>query len=113
MKFSKIFLLGVLACTSLTAYAEFTVIIRAHEVALSDFRAPASANGIAAFKPCQECQLLTVRVTPDTNYVLNNKTVQLADFRTALSTVTSREDETVIVNHHIESDTVTAISITL
>jgi biopolymer transport protein ExbD len=113
MKLSKIILLGMLACTSLTAFAEFTVIVRAHEVALSDFRAPASANGITAFKPCRQCALLTVRVTPDTHYVLNNKIVQLADFRTALSTVTSRENETVIVNHHLKSDTVTAISITL
>ena len=113
MKLAKKFLLGMLVCTSLTAYAEFTVITRAHEVALSDFRAPASTSGFAAFKPCQECQLLTVRVTPDTSYVLNNNSLQLADFRTALSTVTSREDKTVIVNHHLESDTVTAVSITL
>ena len=113
MKLSKTIFLGVLACLSLPAFAEFTTVTRAHEVALSDFRAPASANGIAAFKSCEDCDLLTVRVTPETQYVLNDKSVRLADFRSALSTIANRKDETVIVMHHLESDTVTAISITL
>jgi biopolymer transport protein ExbD len=113
MKYSKQLTLSLLVCLSMPALAEFTTVARAHEVALSDFRAPASAHGIAAFKSCEDCELLTVRVTPETRYVLNDQSVKLKDFRFALSTVTNRKDETVIVMHHLESDTVTTISITL
>jgi biopolymer transport protein ExbD len=113
MKFFKSLTIGVLICLSMPATAEFTTVTRAHEVALSEFRAPASNNGITAFKSCEDCKLITVRVTPETRYVLNDRSVQLKDFRAAISKVRSREDETVIVMHHLESDTVTAISITL
>jgi biopolymer transport protein ExbD len=113
MKYSTKLMLGLFFFLSAPALAEIVTIARAHEVALSDFRAPASMNGIVAFKSCGDCDLLTVRVTPSTRYVLNNKSVRLVEFRTAISKVTSREDETVIVKHHLESDTVTAISITL
>lgn len=113
MKIFKILTLSLLACLSMPALAEFTTVARAHEIALSDFRAPASSNGITAFKSCENCELFTVRVTPETRYVLNKQSVQLKDFRAAISKVRSREDETVIVLHHLGSDTVTTISITL
>ena len=113
MKFLKSLTIGLLVCLSMPALAEITTIARAHEVALSDFRAPASNAGIAAFKLCEGCERLTIRVTPETRYVLNDQSVQLKDFRAAISKVRDREDETVIVMHHLESDTVTAISITL
>lgn len=113
MKYSKLLTLSLLVCLSMPALAEFTIVTRAHEVTLSDFRAPASSHGIAAFKSCEDCELFTVRVTPETLYVLNDQSVQLKDFLTALATVTNREDETVTVMHHLESDTVTTISITL
>lgn len=113
MKISKNLLLGMLLIASLPAAADFTTITRAYEARLSNFRPPASQNGIVAFKECSECELLAVPVTSDTRYVLNRQSVSLTDFRASLSTVRDRDSETVIVEHHLESDLVTTISITL
>ncbi len=113
VKISRHLLIGLLLILSLPAAAEFTTITRAYEAPLSDFRAPTSQNGIVEFKECSECKLLTIRVTPGTRYVLNNQNVSLTDFRAWLSTVRDRDRETVIVEHHLESDVATAVSITL
>jgi hypothetical protein len=113
VKIFKHILIGLLVVVSLPAAAEFTTITNAYEVRLSDFRAPASQNGMVAFKQCSGCELLTLSVTPDTRYVLNNKNVSLTEFRASLSTVRDRDRETLTVEHHLESDLVTAVSITL
>lgn len=113
MKGSRIALLTAVAMFAIPALAEFTTIARAYEVVLNDFRAPATVNGTAGFKACQDCQQMTKRVTPDTVYLLNNRKVRLADFRDAISRVSNRQDETVVVLHHLELDIVTSISIQL
>ena len=113
MNGSRIALLSAMAVFAFPALAEFTTVARAYEVALDDFRAPATANGTASFKACEDCQQMTKRVTPDTVYVLNNRKVRLADFRDAVSRVSNRQDETVIVLHHLELDIVTSISVEL
>ena len=113
VKISRHLLIGLLLILSLPAAAEFTTITRAYEAPLSDFRAPTSQNGIVTFKECSACQLLTIRVTTNTRYVLNNKSVSLTDFRAWLSTVRDRDRETVTVEHHLESDLVTTVSLTL
>jgi hypothetical protein len=114
MKFIKTSLIGMLACMSLpTSAAEGVVIERAYEVALSDFRAPPTTNSAASFKTCADCELLTVRVTPRTRYVLSNESVELKDFRRGISRARKREDVTITVLHHLESDTITAVTIDL
>jgi hypothetical protein len=110
--FRKI-LLSLAALICLPAMAEFTTVAEAYEVALNDFTAPASAHGVVAFKPCGECALQSVRVTPDTRYVLNKRDVRLQEFRNAVAGVTNRDTAGVTVMHHLASDTVTSISITL
>ena len=86
---------------------------RAYEVVLSDFRPPATSNGGAAFKECQECERRLVRVTNATRYSVNGKTVRLDQFRTAVATATNRDETLVIVLHHLESDTLTSIDVSL
>ena len=95
------------------ATADIRTITLASEISLSEFRVPASVNGVASFKKCESCELQVVSVTRDTRYEFNHRVVTLQDFRSSLSTVTNRERETVIVMHHLESDVITSISLNL
>ena len=105
--------MAVLLCLSLTAAAEIVTISRAYEVRLSDFRAPATPSGSVTFRPCFSCEAKTVRVAPNTRYVVNGRNVDLKEFRKSLSQVSKRAGETVIVKHHLESDIVILVSVTL
>jgi hypothetical protein len=113
MNYWKGLVLGIALVAGNIAIADITTIVRAHEISLSDFRAPASVNGMVSFKNCESCDVRLVNVTSTTQYLLNNRSVTLPQFRKRLSTVQDRNVETVIVMHHIESDVVTSISINL
>jgi len=113
MKTSKLWLIGMALCLSLPVSAEMRTIAEAYEVALSDFHMPASENGILSFKQCSTCKVQVVKVTGRTEYILNQESMELADFRKSLSKVRQRSAITVIVRHHLESNTIDRVSVTL
>jgi len=93
--------------------AQAQIVSQAYEVILSDFRAPATENGGVSFKECAECDRRVVRVTSGTRYAINGKAVRLADFRNAVSLANDRDEKTVTVLHHLESDTIESIDVLL
>ena len=97
MKITQFIAIATLILAAPGAFAEFTTVALASEVRLSEFRLPASFNGIASFKPCGACDMLTVSVNADTRYRLNDRVVSLADMRRSLASVTNRNSRTVMV----------------
>jgi len=93
--------------------AQGQVVSQAYEIALRDFRAPATENGGASFKACEDCQRKLVRVTAATRYTINGKAVRFADFRKAVTDSRSRGGADLIVLHHLESDTIVSINVSL
>jgi biopolymer transport protein ExbD len=80
---------------------------------LSDVRLPRNNTGTIAFKECDSCDYMTVRVGADTRYMLNGKAVPLKKFREALSVVENSDDQLVTVLRHVEQNKVTAVLVTL
>ena len=113
MKITQFIAIATLILAAPSAFAEFTTVALASEVRLSEFRLPASVNGIAAFKPCGACDMKTVSVNSDTRYRLNGQFVALPDMRRSLASVTNRNRKIVMVMHHLESDLITQISLKL
>lgn len=109
----KTLLAVTLICLDLTAAAEDRIITLAYEITLSDFNAPVTANGGVTFKECADCEQIRTRVTPATRYAINNKTVRLEDFRKAVGQVRDRDDHLVIVLHHLESDTIKSLNVSI
>jgi hypothetical protein len=96
---------------SLPAAASFEIVSKAHEVSLTDLRLPASTSGTLTFKPCKECDYKTVRVTTGTEYEANRRRLELEDFRKQLANIGNRQEVTVTVLHHLESDTIKAVRV--
>ncbi len=108
------FLVAVtLLSLGLSVAAAGEIVSLAYEVPLSEFRAPATANGGASFRECSECEHHLVRVTAATHYASNGKSVRLADFKVALMHATDRDEKTITVLHHLESDTIESITVSL
>ncbi len=110
---TKILLAVTLICFGLTAAAEDRIITLAYEITLSDFDAPVTTNGGVSFKECAECEQIRSRVTPNTRYAINDKTVRLEDFRKAVGQVRNPEEKLVIVMHHLESDTIKSLNVSI
>ncbi len=108
------FLVAVtLLCLGMSVAAAGEIVSLAYEVPLSEFRAPATTNGGASFRECSECERHLVRVTAATHYVVNGKSMQLEAFKDALMHASDRDEKTLTVLHHLESDTIESISVLL
>ncbi len=105
-KLLAIVLLGL----SLSAAADFTTITAAYEVAVSDLRMPRITGGTLTFRQCSDCELQTLLVTSRTRYVLNDRDVELAEFKKRLA---GAGNKAATVMHHLESNTITAIMVSL
>lgn len=112
MHIQRLLVLTILGL-SLTAAADFRTITEVHEVNLIFLRLPGTTSGTLAFAECADCDAQTIRVIPATHYVINGRTVSLADFKRAVARITNRRDTNVDVFHHLESDTVTKVRVSL
>jgi hypothetical protein len=109
----KVLMTAVLLVLAMPAAAEFRTVQEAYEVALSDMRLPRGDGGTIAFKECDTCEYVRIRVGADISYRLNGKSVSLKQFRKALAGVKNREDQPVTVLHHLERNQVTAVRVNL
>ena len=109
----KLLIAAALLCMAFPAAADFTTVQQAYEIALSDLRLPRNKTGTIAFKECDSCKYMTVRVGADTRYTLNGKAVPLKKFREALSVVENIDDQPVTVLRHVERNQVTAVLVNL
>ena len=107
----RTFIAFVLLGLSAAAYSD--VVSQAYEVSLSDFRAPATENGGIAFKECSDCDRRIVRVTAATRYAINGERVRLKDFRKAVVQAADRDEKTVTVLHHLESNTIESLDLVM
>jgi len=105
--------LSLLLCLTLPAVAEFKTISAAYEVSLSNFRVPAAPGSVVILQKCDDCDQIAIRATPETEYTINNEAVTLKQFRKSVFQIRDREDETIIVLHHLESNTVLSVSVTI
>jgi biopolymer transport protein ExbD len=109
----KVLITAALLCLALPAAAEFKIVQDAYEIALSDLRLPRNESGTLAFKECESCDFMTVRVGADTRYQINGKAVPLKEFRAAMAKVVDRDNEAVTVLRHVKRNQVTAVSVYL
>ena len=100
-----------LLLVGMTANADFVTVEEAYEVPLTSFRAPGTTAGALALKHCEECEMQLIRVTGRTQYVFQNEHMTLPEFRKALTGVNQRSSKWVIVLHHLESDTVSRVTL--
>ncbi|GMR17073.1 MAG: hypothetical protein BMS9Abin32_129 [Gammaproteobacteria bacterium] len=113
MRTGKWFLAAIAASLSLPAMAEFTTIERAYEIALSNFRVPVSRHGSVTFRQCAECDAKIVRMSEAATFVVNGEVVDLKQFRKSVFTVRERAAATVIVLHHLKSNSITSVRVNL
>lgn len=103
----------LLILISVSAIAQFRTIELAHEVPLTEFVVPVTQNGTLTFRGCPDCESFSSRLTPKTLYVINKQPVTLQEFRKQVTGVSDRSRYFLTVVQHLETNTVTKVSIKL
>lgn len=106
-------LIASLISVALPVAAAFETISLAYEISLSNFRVPVTPSSAVSLQKCDDCEQISIRVTPGTTYAINDEVVTLEQFRKTVFDIRDRENETIIVLHHLESDTVLSVSVTI
>jgi len=109
----KVLITAALLALAMPAVADRAVVQEAYEVALGDMRLPRAEGGTIAFKECDTCDYVRLRVSADTQYRVNGGAVPLAKFRALLAQVDNGEKQAVTVLHHLKRNQVTAVSVNL
>lgn len=110
---SKLFVIAVALVLAMPVAAQMRTLQEAHEVMLSELRLPGTESGTIGFKPCEDCDYRTERVSADTVYKVNGKSVSLQAFTEVLSGVNNRDATFVTVLHHLDRDVVTSVWVQL
>ena len=109
----KILITALVLTLAMPAIADFKTVQLAHEVVLSELRLPSYVGGTIGFKGCSDCPYQTERVSEDTRYFVDGRSVPLDKFRNAVSHIRNRSEQWVTVLHHLDNDVVTQVSISL
>lgn len=109
----KLIIAATLMVSALPTQADFVTISRAIEISPSRISVPTSENSRIAFSECEDCETISVRLTPQTRYSVNGQTVKFDKFRQSVLSAKSSENAGIILMHHLESDTVVSVTVKL
>lgn len=107
----KITAIVLLSAICTVASADFRTVSRAYEATLDGFRLPVTESGTLGFRLCETCDGQSFRVTTRTRYNVNKRAVDLKEFRSHVLQIRDRKFQAVIVEHDLDSDVVTSVSI--
>lgn len=109
----KVLIAAALLSLTLPAAADFQTVSRAYEVKLSNVTVPTSQNGRVLFKQCDDCDIESARLTPNTDFVVNGRSVRFEKFRIVAKESNNADTVPVTVLHHLETGNVVRVSLTL
>jgi len=109
MKMIKIITLAWMLVISSLAFAATMPATTTYEVSINSLRLPVSPNGTVALRECDDCDYHSIRVTPDTQYVINDKRLRLNKFRKRILDLKQHGDITVNVTRDDASNTVVTV----
>jgi hypothetical protein len=108
----------LLACVALihsgSSMAALEYIEETLEVSLGDINVPDSANSQVRVRPCDQCELLVLRVSPKTVYRLDgfkSRTVPLAELHAAIKSMPNRSAQLIYVAYAIDTKIINSIVI--
>lgn len=113
MKLTHLIPAGAIALGMLTAHAtpgRLEVVERSFESSTAEVRIPAAENASLSMRHCPDCPLVTLRITPQTLFFVDEEQVTQAEFRKAADRgrtsmtvfyLPESEDVTRIVMHQV------------
>lgn len=110
---TKLTIAAIVLFLSMPAVADFTPVTDGYELDLGDIRLPRNDGGTIAFKPCDECDYVTRRLSLEVRWQINGQAVTLSQFRERTGLLGDRDKHSVYISRHIESNQITNVSTTI
>jgi hypothetical protein len=115
MKIKTLLITVALACCPpVLAEFEMVTLVNAVELAPANIILPASGNGMVTYRPCAEkCDEKheRARLTADTSFTVEGKTVKYEEFRKVHAEIRSSADSYALISVDVARITVTSIDL--
>ena len=111
--FRKIVVVLALAFSGLTG-AEIVTLVESVETVTANVKVPTSTNSRLMFKPCaDDCKenFVSVRLTPETIFVINGQRMIFADFRKNFFNLPRGNDTYALISYDTSTKVVVSVSI--
>ena len=109
----KIMIMALVMVFTLPAFAEYVTISRAYELDAAQVSVPVSANSRIQFSRCDQCEKRSAQLTEETLFTVGGETVNFQDFCDAMRLAKQSERTAMLLEHHLKSDTVISVSVSL
>jgi hypothetical protein len=97
----------------LPAFADFETVSRAYELEPDLVSVPPTPSSRIHFSECSGCVATSAQLTSKTRFSVDGKTVTFEGFCDAVRLAQRSERSGVILQHHLESDAVISVSVSL
>lgn len=108
----KLVITAILMMLASPAMTDFVTTLRAYEVALAGLTVPPSQHSRLMFRQCPDCDSESIRLTPQTRFLVNGRSVSIDRFRHATQQAITAAVVSVTVLHNLQSDTIASVSLT-
>jgi hypothetical protein len=109
----KIIITALMLAFTLPALADFVTISRAYELEPEHVNIPLSPGSSMLFRNCDECEITSGQLTAQTRFSVDGETVDFLDFCDALRLAKQSETSGVFLQHHLESNAIESVSVSL
>ena len=96
---------------ALPAAAQMHTVSESYELTLGDLLVPQAEGGTLSFRFCGSCPLKTKRTTANTQWIVNGRSLTLADFRLEVARMPNHSNIDARVLHHLENDRITKVTV--
>lgn len=96
---------------SMPAPGDLRTLVEAKETSPAFMNVPTTDNGRVTFKTCEECEFISVRLTPATQFYLRGEAMSFAAFRTSFNSLGRSTEDDALVTYETETNTVTSIRV--
>lgn len=110
MDLRKLIVLVMLAAW-LPATADIRIVTRAVETSTAYMNMPTTDSSRLLFKSCDDCELLEVRLTSATQFVLRGKQMPFAEFRKQFNNLRQSKEDYALVTFDTETNAVTSVHV--
>lgn len=104
-----LWLLALCACTP--AIAQFRTVVEAKETSTAYINLPTTEHSRLTFKTCDDCEYISVFLTPATEFYVRGVRMDFAAFRTAFLKLGRSKDDYALVSFDTETNTAKSVRV--
>ena len=111
MSLRSYWILPLAASLCTAAFADFRTLVEAKETSTAYMNVPTTENSRLTFEACDECDYISVRLTPETLFYVRGELMTFAEFRAEFNKLPRSTEDYALVSYEVKTNTVKSVRV--